>query len=764
MILTIDNNDGAGARDYTGALDAERPPRVVRRFNRPDDMHAWVYGSVPEFVVPAGRGRVILARNDGTPVFTGYATAAPEYEYLGWNERGPVYRYALHAESDEALLSAKSLPRRPDFVQRAAGDVFKTLAVELAPAALDTSQCEDVAVLPDYFPDPRLKFHEHAAELGRRARASYHAHDVRLFFRPIGEVVHAVEESSPAFTPDSVKLTPATCLVNDVTVTGQLGPAAFVKDYFRGDGATLGFYLSETPFLRPGAVMAEDEYRGATLSPELWLTTGASGAIAVSQGRLRVGGGDGTLGATLLRFIEKVEIGGALALDHGEFEFTSPCDALVGGLYDGGFGLSACLAGFQLTPSGSSTQISALINGVMSGQSLTTVAGRRYALSTRVYAGESYRMSQPFHSPRASVGGETIASSARILLLAHERDPNDAASQVTPATVLYDGWLPDVPACCDYALINAASMQASVAYTRLARLSGAEVRSCLELGSWRDRLEGPMPEGGECYVSGGQLRFYPASAPQAGERIVVSYRAAARTIARVADPTSIGELACSTDDGRRSIVGAVGSPPPRTFEDCENAARAAIETSATPGWSGTYECWSDMLAEDVLPGDALTIDVPSRAPAFTAIVHEVEIEAAAGDRVRYGIRFATESAVPIAISFAPAPRLQLPDPVNLEDIGTGYLPAAASAEIIDIGSTEMLIDAGSEPVSDGGFEVRRSDSGWGLEDDRNLINRFNYRVFSVPRLSRAQTWYLRPFDATGKYSRVSTVLHVDCAL
>lgn len=766
MILTIDNNDGAGARDYTGALDAERPPRVVRRFNRPDEMHARLYGCGPGFVVPAAGARVILARNNGTPVFTGYASSTPEYEFLGWDERGPVYRYALRAEGDQASLSKKSLPRRPEFVQRAAGDVLKTLADELAPGAFDTSQCENAAVLPNYFPDPRLTFQEHAAELGRRARAGYRTHDGRLFFRPAGNAVHAIEESSPTFTPDALKLTPASCLLNDVTVTGQVGPAAFVKDYFCGDGATLGFYLSETPFLIPGAVIAEDEYRGATLSPELWSTAGVPGAIAVSQGKLRVSGGDGTLGATLLRFIEKAELGGALALDHGDFEFAAPANALVGGLYDGGFGLNACVAGFQLTPSGPSTQIAALINGIVAGQSLSTVPGRRYALSTRIYAAESYRMSQPFLSPSGTTGGKGNASAARIVLLAHEIDPNNAASLVTPATVLYDGWLPDVPAHCDYALINAASMQASVTYTRLARLSGAEVRSSSPLGSWHDRLEGAMSDGAECYVSNGQLRFYPASAPDASERIVVSYRAAARTIARVIDPSTIAALANGTDDGNRSFVGAVESPPPRTFEDCENAARVAIETSATPGWTGTYECWSDLLAEDLLPGEALSINVPSRTPAFTAIIREVEIEAVdlAGDHSRYRIGFATESAEPIAMSFAPAPRLQLPDAVNLVDIGSGYLPAAASAQVIDIGSTEILIDAGSEPISGGGFEVRRSDSGWGLEDDRTLINRFNYRLFSLPRLSRSQTWCLRPYDANGKYSRVSTVLHVDCAL
>ncbi len=40
-------------------------------------------------------------------------------------------------------------------------------------------------------------------------------------------------------------------LVNDVTVVGEIEPEAYVKDYFVGDGLTLKFYLSQTPFRKP---------------------------------------------------------------------------------------------------------------------------------------------------------------------------------------------------------------------------------------------------------------------------------------------------------------------------------------------------------------------------------------------------------------------------------------------------------------------------------------------------------------------------------
>ena len=37
-------------------------------------------------------------------------------------------------------------------------------------------------------------------------------------------------------------------LVNDVTVIGLDEPQAYVRDYFVGDGLSLRFYLSQTPF------------------------------------------------------------------------------------------------------------------------------------------------------------------------------------------------------------------------------------------------------------------------------------------------------------------------------------------------------------------------------------------------------------------------------------------------------------------------------------------------------------------------------------
>jgi hypothetical protein len=44
------------------------------------------------------------------------------------------------------------------------------------------------------------------------------------------------------------------------------------------------------------------------------------------------------------------------------------------------------------------------------------------------------------------------------------------------------------------------------------------------------------------------------------------------------------------------------------------------------------------------------------------------------------------------------------------------------------------------------------------------MGRFVTRFFSVPRLARSFTIYLRQYDASGHYSRYSSALHIDYPL
>ncbi|MGE0407225.1 MAG: hypothetical protein AB7O65_13090, partial [Candidatus Korobacteraceae bacterium] len=674
MHLTIDNFDGGNARDYTAGLDSDHAPRVKRQLNRPAQLRAWLIADGPQFIVPVEGARVLLTRDDGTPLFTGYISATPGYEYLGWAAHGPVYRYAIVAFGDEWLLDSKTLPRRAAFVNRTAGSILKQMAEDLAPGAFNTTAVQDAATLAFYSATSQRSWSEHAAEVAVRSRASYRAHNGTLRLEPIGAVTHVLDEADTAFSRDQLQLASSGAWANDATLIGRLEPRAYVKDYFLGDGFNLRFYLSSTPFTRSTSLLLDEEFRDAMLRPEWWSELDPSNAVFVSQGRLRVEGGTGTDGSTLVTFAEQLEMGGALILQHGDVNFTAASSGILGGLYNGAQLAANCVAGFQITPNGTEVDITAFINGAVMGTPLTTVAGRRYVLTTRTYARENYRRGQTFHSsahPAGSGRGNMPThSELRVVLEAHEIDPNNPASLISPSTVLYDDVLPNTPEFCTYALVNAVDMHCAIAFTRLLRTVDAEVRSALPGQPYRTRLVGGLAEGSECRVTqDAELWFFSAHVPADGEKIVVRYRSRGRAQARLVDPSSVAAESRGPDSGLRGVVRFIAAPAARTSRDCQNAVLALLDDATQTSWSGEYATWSDFLppgSSDVFPGDAIAVHAPSRSADFTAIVREVEIEVAAHDRerFRYHIVFASDAAELLALSLEPS-NFFPPDPLSV---------------------------------------------------------------------------------------------------
>src|SRR5205823_1304999 len=119
----------------------------------------------PAFLVPVSAGRLKVTRNDGVSLFTGYLTAALEFEYLGWAQRGPAYRYQIHAQSDEWLLDQKLLPQRSTFVMRTAGAIVRQMTADAGGATLDVTGVDDIETQPSYSATPQLRWSQHAARL-----------------------------------------------------------------------------------------------------------------------------------------------------------------------------------------------------------------------------------------------------------------------------------------------------------------------------------------------------------------------------------------------------------------------------------------------------------------------------------------------------------------------------------------------------------------------------------------------------------------------
>ena len=354
--------------------------------------------------------------------------------------------------------------------------------------------------------------------------------------------------------------------------------------------------------------------------------------------------------------------------------------------------------------------------------------------------------------------------------------PSNPSSMVAPAVVLFDDVIPNAPPFCSYALVNAANMQCSIAYTYVTHISLAEVRTALPSSPYVTQLVESLSDGGECSIaSATSLDFYPQYVPPLNTLIVASYRGSGRAVAEVANSAGVAALQNGADDGVRSIVRTMKIPAARTQADCENAALGILDDGAGLAWAGTYRTWSDFLpggAEDLFPGDAVAVSVPSQGADFNAVVRRVSIDLVdpANDRGMYAIEFANDSASPLGLQDeANSTTIPLQDtPVRLSttQVGSYYLTNLTDAQITQVTSTTVQVDAGITRGSGLGVEVRAHDYGWGPANDRNLLGRFSTQTFSLPRLARTQNYFLRLYDNSTppRYSRYSAALHVDYPL
>jgi hypothetical protein len=778
MKLQIDNLDGLGPVNYTSSVDGSRSPQIMRKLNQPSELHLSLVSDSPIFVVPVAGARLTLGLTNGQDVFTGYLMQSPVFEYLGWGERGPVYRYDLVAQSDEVLLDEKRLPDRCPFLDRSAGNALRQLTEDLLPGVFDTDAVQDLDTLVGFASNPRKTWSQQAAEISIQARASYRIMNGALIFAPLGAASYPLNETDQNFCPEGLILQPVSALINNVTVVGKSEPQAYVTDYFVGDGLTLKFYLSHTPFTKTTTTLFDEEYTISPLEPTLWSVTDPSSAVSVSGGELQIAGGTGVDGGTIVQFAERVELGGALVIEHGDVMFSAASTGVIGGLYPGVISIAGCLAGFQITPNGSQSNIQALVNRVASGAAVTTIAGHHYLLTTRIYSPEIYRLQQTFHSsvhPSGSgIGGAEVAADVRIVMELQDIDPANPLTLVAPPTVLYDGVISSAPDFCTCALINSASLYCAVAFTRLIQAVDAEVRSALAGQSYITQLVGSLEEGAECEItSSPALEFYPQYAPAANQLIEVHYRSLGHPLARITNPASIAAQQRGIDNGVHSVVRLPKEPVARTAADCEMAALALFDDATGPAWTGEYDVWSDFLpgnASDIFPGDALSLSIPSRAAAISVIVTEVEITVKnwEGQHLGYKIKFANDAAKAMAFEFetTTATTSLVVTPQTNAQVGVTYIGDLTAAQITQVTSTTVSIDAGAPPVTGGGIEVRWSDAGWGPANDRNLVGRFSAQAFTVPRLSEVQDCYLQQYDNSvpPKYSRYSAALHLDYPL
>ncbi|HEX9198338.1 MAG TPA: hypothetical protein VF865_02175 [Acidobacteriaceae bacterium] len=762
MKLTIDNLDRVGERDYTALLDAEAPPKIVRKLNQAPVLTAWLACRGAAVTAESG-SKVRLYRDTGELWFSGYLNDAPQADVAGMSMGTAILRVTLNASGEMIALDRQVLSERAAMGGLTAGGAISALTQEANPA-IDLSGVQDVAVSGNCTVETGELWSAAAGQLANNARATLTVGNRAVTVAPVGAVTRELTDKDSGFSPESLKVVVGGPVANDVTVVGGTEPAMYVRDCFTATGKQQAFAMSRLPFKMQTAIQVEDDFHGSALDTTKWRSDFPA-PLTLTQS------GVACAGPVALRYRDRLEMGGLIILEQTGINYTGG-QGVIGGLFSGGFAFNYCLAGVLLNGG----QVQTIVDGVVNAPVKQLSANKRYEFRTLVFHPEPIRAGQVYSSsvcngPNAR-SSQVWFGTTHVVLTMRELDPADASTTSTPQVVLYDGTLENVPAYADYMPLWGLNLTCTLGHASATNEGAVWVQSAAPGQPWRTRLISDIAAGAECYfTSTPELHFSSSAQPVANEQIEVFYRARGLACGRVKDSQSVQAMQNSEDSGVRSMVVHVGSPVPRTSLDCEQAARALLDDLTKTRYSGEYQGWIGSLpggANDVQPGEQWNISATALGVTCPVLVRDVEIDFQdlTDAHAQFKVRFANDAAEPFALHFGRAKRNALISVVSSdqqEDI-SGRPSALPDARVAAWGATTLNIDAGTDPLPGGGFEVRvEGDWGWGMAVDRNLVGRFMSRNFTLPKTTAAQEFYLRQFDgsAPARYSPYASVLHLD---
>jgi hypothetical protein len=772
LTLTIDNLDGAGAVDYTAAISSDPPMTIERVLNTPSRCSGMLDagalanpGAGTTLPVPVRRGRVVVAADNGTILFTGYLATEPVQVYVGVGLAGTVYRIAFSAISDEWLLDKQTLILTGAGFAAIGGLLLETLTTRVDAGLLTTSGVVSPRVVGVFVPDATEPWSSNAAGIARSTYAAYRVLDGGLIMQPVGTVTHTLDfdagDADETLQVAALKTAMIKELANDVTLSGQMEPTAYVTEIFAGDGTTTLFTLSDAPFRPTPSALLSDSFNQAAFNTQVWSLTDPGSHLSLGGAGLAVSGGTGSDGQTTLAAIDQIEMGGALVVEAGGIRFTSPSDGVLCGLYSGPTQRSNCFAGYNVRQSSGSTVITPFVNGAEVGTTYTLLSGHTYTLRIRLHSVETQRVLQTYYARVDGViqafGGGGVASP--MALVFDLQDLGDASN--TPATVLYDGAVTSSPANCTFAAVDSVELTGSMGFCTVTQTGSAWVVSTLPGGATETRLIGIAGQGADCRVSEtGNVTFFAGRVPVASEIVTVLYRIRDRAVARMQDAASVAAEATGGMPGTACWLGKVLKPLARCGVDCESAAQAILSfaTSRAAALAGSYQAVNP--ATDVWPGDVLNI--VANGQTLSVIVRQVTIANgnAVPELLTYKVAFANDWAegLGMTLSEAIAPDAFLPQTALLAP--GAVLSNLQQLTVVSATGTALQLDAGMDPPTGGGFEVRLRNWDFGPGVDQNLVLRSPVRSFSIPRSAQVERYYVRMYDASSPplYSRLSSAV------
>ena len=771
MKFTIDNLNGEDAVDYSAALSTEAQFTIERVLNTPSrctgtlDVGAPANpGSLPALPVPARRARVVVSADSGTILFTGYLATEPVPVYVGAGLAGPVYRVAFAAISDEWLLDKQTATLTGAGFAVAGGTLLSTLTTRTGAGLLTTSGVVNDKHVGIFTPEPAQPWSTNAAAIASSTYAAYRALNGAPGMQTVGSVTHTLNfddrSGDGTIQVAALKTSMVKELANDVTLSGQIEPSAFVTEMFSGDGTTTIFHLSDAPFRVSKPTLLSDDFNQPAFNTQTWNIADPGSHLSLGGGGLTMSGGTGFDGQTTLTAIDQIELGGALVVETGNVQLASPSDGVLCGLYSGPTQRANCFAGYNVRQSGGSTVVTPFVGGVEVGTSYTILNGHRYTLRIRLHSPEMQRVLQTYYARVGGViqsfGGGLVASPMSLVF--DLVDLGNASN--TPAIVLYDGAIATSPASCTFAAVDSVALTGSMGFCTVKQTGSAWIVSTLPGGATQTRLIGIAGQGVDCQMdTTGKVTFFAGRVPGPGEIVTILYRTRSRAIARLEDAASIATEAAGGMPGTARWLGKVVRPLARSSEDCETATQAVLSfaSSRAAAIAGSYAA---INPADVWPGDVLAIT--ANGQAMNVVVRQIAIADghAVPELLTYRIAFANDWAESLGMTLSEAIATDAYLPPTALSAPGAVLANLQRLIVVGATGTALQMDAGTDPPAGGGFEVRRRDWDFGPSVDQNLVLRSPVRSFTIPRCAQVERYYIRMYDASTPplYSRLSSAV------
>jgi hypothetical protein len=765
--VTIDNLDGKGAVDYSAALCADGPVKIERVLNAPSACSGMLDMSDITLAVPVRRGRVVVTAASGTILFTGYVATDPEAVYAGAGVKGPMYRYAFSAVSDEWLLDKQPVPLSGAGLAQSGGQLLTTLTNRVDDGLFTLTEVMNGLAVGVFQPVQTKSWSANAGVVAGTTYAAYRVLDGAVSLQPAGTVTHALSDGDGTLQVAALKTTQVKELANDVTVSGEEEPSAYVTETFAGDGTTTVFQLSDDPF-KPkttanSSLLLTDSFNEPVLDTQIWQIADPGSHLGLSSAGLTMTGGNGLDGQTTLTAIDAVELGGTLVIEAGSLQLGGASAGVVCGLYAGATQSANCFAGYNVRSSGGNTVAVPFLNGAEVGTVFTLVEGHIYTLRIRLNCMETQRVLQAYYAmvdgEVQSFGGGLVTAPMRVVFELQDL----GVASTTPATVLYDGAVTSSPSSCSFVAVNSVQLIGSMGYCRITQTGSAWVVSTLPSGVKMTRLIGVAGEGVDCKVSSaGKVTFFAGRVPVAGELVTVTYRVQQRAVARLQNTASVAAEAAGGMPGTSQWLGNVLKPEARSSVDCESAALAVLSfaTSRAAAAAGTYVA---VNPADVWPGDVLAIT--SNGQTMSVVVRRVEIVngMACPEMLTYSIGFANDWAEGLGLTLSETIAANALLPQTALSAPGNVLANLQQLQVVSATGTALQVDAGTAPPAGGGFEVRRRDGDFGPGVDEDLVLRSPVRSFSIPREGQVEHYYVRMYDGSTPplYSRFSSAVFTD---